>query len=116
MDTRILFKQQAQESLFAGIEELTEAVASTLGPNGHTVIIDKGYGIPHITKDGVTVARAYDTNDPIKRMGATLVKTVAAKTCDEAGDGTTTATILTHALIKEGMKKMHFVKNPQDFT
>lgn len=115
MDTRILFKQQAQESLFAGIEELTEAVASTLGPNGHTVIIDKGYGIPHITKDGVTVARAYDTNDSIKRMGATLVKTVAAKTCDEAGDGTTTATILTYALIKEGMKKMHFVKNPQDF-
>lgn len=115
MDVKILFKEQAQKAMFEGIEELTEAVASTLGPKGHTVIIDKGFGIPHITKDGVTVARAYDTNDPMKRMGAVLVKTVAAKTCDEAGDGTTTATILTHALIKEGMNARIGVKSPQKF-
>lgn len=115
MNVKILFKTKAQQALFAGIEELAEAVASTLGPKGHSVIIDRGFGVPHITKDGVTVARAYDTDDPMKRMGATLVKTVAAKTCDEAGDGTTTATILTRALIKEGMNVLPNVKNPQRF-
>lgn len=115
MNVQILFKKEAQEKLFAGVEELADAVASTLGPKGHTVIIDKGYGIPHITKDGVTVARAYDTDDTMKRMGATLVKTVAAKTCDEAGDGTTTATILTRALMKEGLAVLAHVSNPQRF-
>lgn len=115
MNVRILFKKDAQEALFQGIDELADAVSSTLGPKGHSVIIDKGYGVPHITKDGVTVARAYDTDDTMKRMGATLVKTVAAKTCDEAGDGTTTATILTRALIKHGMEVLPNVKNPQQF-
>lgn len=115
MNVRILFKKDAQEALFQGIDELAYAVSSTLGPKGHSVIIDKGYGVPHITKDGVTVARAYDTDDTMKRMGATLVKTVAAKTCDEAGDGTTTATILTRALIKHGMEVLPNVKNPQRF-
>lgn len=115
MNVRILFKKDAQEALFQGIDELANAVSSTLGPKGHSVIIDKGYGVPHITKDGVTVARAYDTDDTMKRMGATLVKTVAAKTCDEAGDGTTTATILTRALIKHGMEVLPNVKNPQRF-
>ena len=115
MNVRILFKKDAQEALFQGIDELADAVSSTLGPKGHSVIIDKGYGVPHITKDGVTVARAYDTDDTMKRMGATLVKTVAAKTCDQAGDGTTTATILTRALIKHGMEVLPNVKNPQRF-
>lgn len=115
MNVKILFKTKAQQALFDGIEELAEAVASTLGPKGHSVIIDRGFGVPHITKDGVTVARAYDTDDTMKRMGATLVKTVAAKTCDEAGDGTTTATILTRALIKHGMEVLPNVKNPQRF-
>lgn len=115
MNVRILFKKDAREALFQGIDELADAVSSTLGPKGHSVIIDKGYGVPHITKDGVTVARAYDTDDTMKRMGATLVKTVAAKTCDEAGDGTTTATILTRALIKHGMEVLPNVKNPQRF-
>lgn len=115
MNVRILFKKDAQEALFQGIDELADAVSSTLGPKGHLVILDKGYGVPHITKDGVTVARAYDTDDTMKRMGATLVKTVAAKTCDEAGDGTTTATILTRALIKHGMEVLPNVKNPQRF-
>ena len=68
MNVKILFKTEAQQALFAGIEELAEAVASTLGPKGHSVIIDRGFGVPHITKDGVTVARAYDTDDPMKRM------------------------------------------------
>lgn len=115
MEVEILFKEKAQQALFQGINELADAVSSTLGPKGHLVIIDKGYGIPHVTKDGVTVARAYDTNDPMKRMGATLVKTVAAKTCDEAGDGTTTATILTHSLIKNGMSVLPNIGNPQEF-
>lgn len=115
MNIKILFKKDAQEALFQGINELADAVSATLGPKGHSVIIDKGYGVPHITKDGVTVARAYDTDDSMKRMGATLVKTVAAKTCDEAGDGTTTATILTRALIKKGIDVLPNVKNPQRF-
>ena len=115
MNVKILFKKDAQAALFQGIDELADAVSSTLGPKGHSVIIDKGYGVPHITKDGVTVARAYDTDDTMKRMGATLVKTVAAKTCDEAGDGTTTATILTRALIKQGMEVLPNVKSPQRF-
>lgn len=115
METKILFKNNAQEALYQGVKELADAVSATLGPKGHCVMIDKGYGIPHITKDGVTVARAYDTDNCIKRMGAVLVKTVAAKTCDQAGDGTTTATILTHSLIKNGMTLMAEVENPQEF-
>lgn len=115
MDIKVLFDDSAREGLYEGVKQITRAVASTLGPKGHTVIIDKGYGIPHVTKDGVTVARAFDTDDTVARMGATLVKMAAAKTCDEAGDGTTTATILTEALIRLGMEKMHLVKNPQQF-
>lgn len=114
-EVEILFKSEAQQALFQGISELEEAVSSTLGPRGHTVIIDRGYGIPHITKDGVTVARAYDTSNPMKRMGATLVRTAAAKTADEAGDGTTTATILTRALMENGMKILPNVIFPQRF-
>lgn len=115
MNVQILFKDDARKKMFEGVEELANAVSSTLGPKGRCVILDKGYGIPHITKDGVTVARAYDTDDTMKRMGATLVKTVAAKTCDEAGDGTTTATILTRALMKEGMEALARVQNIQRF-
>lgn len=115
METKILFKGAAQQALFEGVTELHNAVACTLGPRGHSVIIDKGYGVPHITKDGVTVARAYDTDDPMKRMGATLVKMVAAKTCDEAGDGTTTATVLSYALMKNGMAAMNHIVNPHRF-
>lgn len=115
METKILFKTEAQNALLAGVRELHDAVASTLGPRGHTVIIDKGYGVPHVTKDGVTVARAYDSDEPLKRMGATLVKMAAAKTCDEAGDGTTTATILSYALMSIGMQKMQQVRNLHQF-
>lgn len=115
MNTRILFGKDARAALLAGAEELYLAVASTLGPRGHTVAIDKGYGIPHITKDGVTVARAYDTDDPMKRMGATLVKIVAAKTCDQAGDGTTTATILSYAMMKRGVCGLVNIQNPHEY-
>jgi len=115
MNTRILFGKDARAALLAGAEELYSAVASTLGPRGHTVAIDKGYGIPHITKDGVTVARAYDTDDPMKRMGATLVKMVAAKTCDQAGDGTTTATILSYAMMKRGVSGLVNIQNPHEY-
>lgn len=115
MNTKILFGKDARAALLAGAEELYSAVASTLGPRGHTVAIDKGYGIPHITKDGVTVARAYDTDDPMKRMGATLVKMVAARTCDQAGDGTTTATILSYAMMKRGIDGLASIKNPHEY-
>lgn len=115
MNTKILFGKDARGALLAGAEELYSAVASTLGPRGHTVAIDKGYGIPHITKDGVTVARAYDTDDPMKRMGATLVKMVAAKTCDQAGDGTTTATILSYAMMKRGVSGSVNIQNPHEY-
>jgi chaperonin GroEL len=80
MDIKVLFDDSAREGLYEGVKQITRAVASTLGPKGHTVIIDKGYGIPHVTKDGVTVARAFDTDDTVARMGATLVKMAAAKT------------------------------------
>lgn len=115
MEIKVLFDNEARQALYKGVQEITKAVASTLGPLGHTVIIDKAYGIPHVTKDGVTVARAFDTNDPIASMGATLVKIVAAKTCDEAGDGTTTATVLTESLLRHGIEKLPMVKNPQEF-
>lgn len=115
MDIKILYDEEAREGLYKGVKSITRAVASTLGPKGHTVIIDKGYGIPHVTKDGVTVARAYDIDDTVARMGATLVKMAAAKTCDEAGDGTTTATILTEAIIRLGMDKLHSIKSPREF-
>lgn len=103
MNVKILFNEKALNALFAGVSEVTEAVGSTLGPFGRNVIIDKGYGIPHVTKDGVTVARAYDTDDPVKRIGATMVKIAAARTCDEAGDGTTTATLLTEGILRNAI-------------
>lgn len=115
MNVNILFDSEALGKLYSGVQEAAKAVVSTLGPFGRNVIIDKGYGIPHVTKDGVTVARAYDTNDPIKRMGATMLKIAAAKTCDEAGDGTTTATLLTNSILRNAIN-MHVERlNVRDF-
>lgn len=103
MNVKILFDREALTALYEGVSEVAKAVGSTLGPYGHNVIIDKGYGIPHVTKDGVTVARAYDTEDPVRRMGATMLKLAAARTCDDAGDGTTTATILTDGILRNAI-------------
>ena len=104
MESRILFGKEAREALFEGIRELSDAVTTTLGPLGHTVVLNRGYNLPYVTKDGVTVARAYETNDTVKGMGAMLVKMAAAKTCDEAGDGTTTTVLLARKMIEEGIR------------
>jgi len=102
----VIFKDEAHTKLLAGANILAEAVASTMGPSGHSVIIDNLYGAPSITKDGVTVARSINLKDRTKSMGAELLKEVAAKTNDLAGDGTSTATVLAHALLKEGVKQI----------
>ena len=114
MNVKILFKTKAQQALFAGIEELAEAVASTLGPKGHSVIIDRGFGVPHITKDGVTVAKEVELADAYQNTGAQLVKEVASKTGDDAGDGTTTATVLAQAIVAEGLKNVTAGASPMD--
>ena len=111
MESRILFGNEARSALFEGIKELSDAVTTTLGPLGHTVVLNRGYNLPYVTKDGVTVARAYETNDTVKGMGAMLVKMAAAKTCDEAGDGTTTTVLLARRIIEEGIKSLSQDKN-----
>ncbi|MBI5422416.1 chaperonin GroEL, partial [Candidatus Peregrinibacteria bacterium] len=103
MAKQILHGDQAREKLLAGIEKLNNAVRATMGPKGRNVLLDKKYGAPTITNDGVTIAKEIDLEDPYENMGAQLVKEVANKTNDIAGDGTTTATVLAHAIIKEGM-------------
>ena len=93
----ILFEKDARDKLKAGVDKLANAVKVTLGPKGRNVIIDKKYGAPSVTKDGVTVAKEIELEDPIENMGAQMTKEVASKTADQAGDGTTTATVLAQA-------------------
>src|SRR3954470_17815952 len=100
----MLFEEDARAPLAAGVEKLARAVRSTLGPRGRNAVLDKGWGSPKITKDGVTVAEDIDLEDPYENLGAQLVKEVASKTNDVAGDGTTTATILAEAIFREGLK------------
>jgi chaperonin GroEL len=100
----ILFKDESLLRLKAGLDKLANAVKETLGPKGRTVIIERGYGSPSVTKDGVSVAKEIDLVDPVENMGAQMAKDVAAKTCDEAGDGTTTATVLAQAITDVGIK------------
>ena len=110
----IKFNIQAREELKKGVDALADAVKVTLGPKGRNVIIDKKFGAPHITKDGVTVAREVELEDPFQNMGAQLVKEVASKTGDDAGDGTTTATVLAQAIINVGLKNVTAGANPMD--
>ena len=110
----IKFNTQAREELRAGVDALADAVKVTLGPKGRNVIIDKKFGAPHITKDGVTVAKEIELEDPFQNMGAQLVKEVASKTGDDAGDGTTTATVLAQAIISVGLKNVAAGANPMD--
>ena len=110
----IQFDTAARESLRKGVDALADAVKVTLGPKGRNVVIDKKFGSPAITKDGVTVAREIDLKDPIENMGAQMVKEVASKTADQAGDGTTTATVLAQAIIKAGLKNVAAGANPMD--
>ena len=114
MAKEIKFNTEAREDLKKGVDTLADAVKVTLGPKGRNVIIDKKFGAPHITKDGVTVAREVELEDPMQNMGAQLVKEVASKTGDDAGDGTTTATVLAQAIINVGLKNVTAGANPMD--
>ena len=106
MAKQIKFDAEARQKILAGVEKLTNAVTSTLGPSGRNVILDKKFGSPQITKDGVTVAKEIELPDPFENMGAQMVKEVASKTNDVAGDGTTTATLLAEAIYREGLKNL----------
>ena len=110
----ILFNVEAREQLKRGVDELANAVKVTLGPKGRNVIIEKKFGAPHITKDGVTVAKEVELTDPFMNTGAQLVKSVASKTGDDAGDGTTTATVLAQSIVNVGIKNVTAGANPMD--
>ena len=114
MAKNIKFDIEARTSLKAGVDALANAVKVTLGPKGRNVVIARKFGAPIVTKDGVTVAKEIELKDPIENMGAQMVKEVASKTADVAGDGTTTATVLAQALISEGMRNVSSGANPMD--
>ena len=106
MAKQLLFSEDARKKLLSGVEQISKAVKTTLGPCGRMVMMDKKYGSPTITKDGVSVAKEIELEDPFENMGAQFVREVAAKTNDDAGDGTTTATVLSYALVREGVKSV----------
>ena len=110
----ITFDVEARTALKRGVDQLANTVKVTLGPKGRNVIIDKKFGSPTITKDGVTVAKEIDLEDPIENLGAQLVKEVASRTSDAAGDGTTTATVLAQSIVHEGLKNVAAGANPMD--
>lgn len=112
MAKEILFNEEARRALGRGVDQLANAVKVTLGPKGRNVVLDKKFGSPTITNDGVTIARDIELPDPFENMGAQLVKEVATKTNDVAGDGTTTATVLAQAMIQEGMRNVAAGANP----
>ncbi|HTY45443.1 MAG TPA: chaperonin GroEL [Patescibacteria group bacterium] len=112
MAKQLLFRDEARRKLLSGVEQLAAAVKVTLGPKGRNVVLDKKFGSPTITKDGVTVAKEIDLEDPFENMGAQMVKEVAEKTSDNAGDGTTTATVLAEAIYREGLKNVTAGANP----
>jgi len=110
----IKYKEEARHKILKGVKTLAEAVKITLGPKGRNVVIDKSFGAPHITKDGVTVAKEIELEDKHENMGAQMVKEVASKTADKAGDGTTTATVLAEAIYSEGLRNVTAGANPMD--
>jgi chaperonin GroEL len=112
MPRQLLFKEEARAALLRGVNVISHAVKVTLGPKGRNVILDKKYGSPTITKDGVTVAKEIELKDPYENMGAQMIKEVASKTSDMAGDGTTTATVLAHAIYRTGLKNVTAGANP----
>jgi len=114
MAKEVKFSTDARERMLRGVEILADAVRVTLGPKGRNVILDKSYGAPRITKDGVSVAKEIELSDKFENMGAQMVREVASKTSDIAGDGTTTATVLAHAIVKEGIKAVAAGMNPMD--
>ena len=110
----VKFGRDARERILRGVDILADAVKVTLGPKGRNVVIDKSFGAPRITKDGVTVAKEIELKDKFENMGAQMVREVASKTNDIAGDGTTTATVLAQAIVREGMKSVAAGMNPMD--
>src|ERR1700752_3806968 len=112
MAKQLLYTDDARKKLLSGAEKLARAVGSTLGPTGRNVILDKSFGGPTVTKDGVTVSKEIELPDPFENMGAKLVNAVAQKTSDVAGDGTTTATILALAIYQEGLRAVTSGPNP----
>src|ERR1700752_4770434 len=109
---QLLFDENARQTLLKGVTKLAKAVAATLGPKGRNVVLDKKFGSPTVTKDGVTVAKEIELEDPCENMGAQMVREVASKTSDDAGDGTTTATLLAEAIYREGLKFVTAGANP----
>src|SRR5213082_2689123 len=110
----VKFSRDARERIMRGVDILADAVKVTLGPKGRNVVIDKSFGAPRITKDGVTVAKEIELEDKFENMGAQMVREVAQKTNDNAGDGTTTATVLAAAIVREGAKAVAAGMNPMD--
>ena len=114
MAKELFFDTNARDRLKKGVDALADAVKVTLGPKGRNVILDKKFGAPTITKDGVSVAKEIELEEPIENMGAQLLKEVASKTADNAGDGTTTATVLAQAIFNAGIKNVAAGANPMD--
>src|SRR5262249_33050750 len=110
----VKFSGDARDKMLRGIDILSNAVRVTLGPKGRNLVLEKTYGAPRISKDGVTVAKEIELDDKFENMGAQMVREVASKTSDQAGDGTTTATVLAHAIVKEGAKAVAAGMNPMD--
>src|ERR1700726_4599866 len=112
MAKQIIYSEHSRQAILRGVNQLADAVKVTLGPKGRNVILEKKYGGPNITKDGVTVAKEIELKDPLENMGAQMVREVASKTSDVAGDGTTTATILAQAIFRDGVKAVTSGVNP----
>src|SRR5437667_7695996 len=113
---QLAYSDDARQKLLAGVTKLARAVRSTLGPRGRNAVLDKGWGSPSVTKDGVTVAEDIELEDPFENMGAQLVKEAASKTSDVAGDGTTTATVLAEFIFREGLKAVAAGHDPMSLT
>src|SRR5574340_1076156 len=114
MSKRIVYGEHSRQAVLRGINQLANAVKVTLGPKGRNVVIDRKFGSPAITKDGVTVAKEIELKDPVENMGAQMLKEVASKTADVAGDGTTTATVLAQSIVTTGLKNVAAGANPMD--
>ena len=112
MAKQIVYSENSRQAILRGVNQLADAVKVTLGPKGRNVVLEKKFGGPNITKDGVTVAKEIELKDPLENMGAQLVREVASKTSDVAGDGTTTATILAQSIFREGVKAVAVGREP----
>ena len=111
---QVIFGDEARQRMLKGVNTLANAVKTTLGPKGRNVVLDKAFGAPTVTKDGVSVAKEIELEDKLENMGAQMLKEVASKASDDAGDGTTTATVLAQSIVNEGLKSVAAGMNPMD--